>query len=54
MKMYLPSYFILRYVRAEMNVHAFMNEFDQRTIGIQENLKFVKIYVQSQWRVVLL
>ena len=30
MKMYLPSYFILRYVRAEMNVHAFMNELDQK------------------------
>ena len=25
MKMYLPSTFILGYVRAEMNVHAFMN-----------------------------
>ena len=30
MKMYLPSSFILRYVRAEMNVHAFMNELDQK------------------------
>ena len=30
MKMYLPSSFILRYVRVEMNVHAFMNEFDQK------------------------
>ena len=29
MKMYLPS-FILRYVRAEMNVHVFMNELDQK------------------------
>ena len=29
MKMYLPSSFILRYVRAEMNVHAFMIELDQ-------------------------
>ena len=29
MKMYLPSSFILSYVRAEMNVHAFMNELDQ-------------------------
>ena len=28
MKMYLPSSFIL--VRAEMNVHAFMNELDQK------------------------
>ena len=30
MKMYLLSSFILRYVRAEMNVHAFMNELDQK------------------------
>ena len=29
MKMYLPYSLILRYVRAEMNVHAFMNELDQ-------------------------
>ena len=29
-KMYLSSSFILRYVRAEMNMHAFMNELDQR------------------------
>ena len=29
MKMYLPSSLILRYVKAEMNVHAFMNELDQ-------------------------
>ena len=28
MNMYLPSSFILRYVRAEMNVHAFLNELD--------------------------
>ena len=30
MRMYLPSSFILRYVRAEMNVHAFINELDQK------------------------
>ena len=30
MKMYLPSSVILRYVRAEMNVHTFMNELDQK------------------------
>ena len=30
MNMYLPSSFIRRYVRAEMNVHAFMNELDQK------------------------
>ena len=29
-KMCLPSSFLLRYVRAEMNVHAFMNELDQK------------------------
>ena len=30
-KMYLPSSFMLnRYVTAEMNVHAFMNELDQK------------------------
>ena len=29
MKMYLPSTFILRYVRAKMIVHAFMIELDQ-------------------------
>ena len=30
MKMYLPSSLIIRYVRAEMNVHAFMNNFIKR------------------------
>ena len=30
MKMHLPSSFILRYVRSEMNVHAFMIELDQK------------------------
>ena len=30
MKMYLPSSFILRYVRAEINVHAFINELGQK------------------------
>ena len=36
MKMYLPSSFILtcRYVRAEMNVHAFMNKLDQKDLLI--------------------
>ena len=29
-KMHRPSSFIHRYVRAEMNVHAFMNELDQK------------------------
>ena len=49
MKMYLPFSFILRYVRTEMNVHLIKS-----TIDIHEKLKLVKIYVQSQWRVVLL
>ena len=30
MKMYFPSSFIIEYVRADMNVHAFMNELDQK------------------------
>ena len=30
MKMYLPSSFKLSYVRAEMNVYAFMKELDQK------------------------
>ena len=30
MKVSVPSSFILRYVRAEMNVHAFLNELDQK------------------------
>ena len=36
MKMYLPSSFILSYVRAEMNVHAFMNELDQKGLLISK------------------
>ena len=28
--MYLPSSFILRYIRDEMNVHAFMIKLDQQ------------------------
>ena len=30
MKMHLSSSFVFRYVRAEMNVHAFMNDLDQK------------------------
>ena len=30
MKIHLPSSFILRYVRSEMNVHVFMIELDQK------------------------
>ena len=55
MKMYLPSSFILRYVRAEMSVHAFMNELDEEDYWYPRKIKkIVKIYVQRQWRVVLL
>ena len=54
MKMYLPSSFILRYVRAEINVHGFMIELDQPDYWYPRKWSFVKIYVQSQWRVVLL
>ena len=39
MKMYLPSSFKLRYVRAEMNVHAFMNEFDQKDYWYPRKIK---------------
>ena len=54
MKMYLPSSFILRYVRAEMNEHAFMNELYQKDYWYPRKIKILKICVQSQWRVVLL
>ena len=39
MKMYLPSSFILRYVRAEMNVHEFMNELDQKDYWYPRKIK---------------
>ena len=56
MKMYLPSSFILRFMLGHvMNVHAFMNELDQKDLLIsKKKIKNLKIYVQSQWRVVLL
>ena len=55
MKMHLPSSVILRYYRADMNVHAFMNELDQKDYWYpRKKKKKMKIYVQSQWRVVLL
>ena len=38
-KMYLSSSFILRYVRAEMNVHAFMNELDQKDYWYPRKMK---------------
>ena len=53
MKMYLPSCFILMLGLRWMFMHLWMNLI-KRTIDIQEKLKIVKIYVQSQWRVVLL
>ena len=56
MKMYnLPSSFILIGMLGLrwMCMHSWMNLI-KRTINIQEQLKIVKIYVQSQWRVVLL
>ena len=37
MKMYLPSSFILEYVRAEINGHAFMNELDQKDYISKKN-----------------
>ena len=53
--MYLPSSFILRYVIGLrwMCMHLWMNLI-KRTTDIQEKWKFLKIYVQSQWRFVLL
>ena len=39
MKINLPSSFILRYVRAEMNVHAFMNELDQKDYWYPRKIK---------------
>ena len=39
MKIYLPSSFMLRYVRAEMNVHAFMNELDQKYYWYPRKIK---------------
>ena len=54
-KMQLPSSFIPIYMLGLwwMFMHLWMNLI-KRTIDIQEKLKIVKIYVQSQWRVVLL
>ena len=42
MKMYLPSSFIPRYVRAEMNMHAFMNELDQKNYWYPRKIKNCK------------
>ena len=39
MRMYLHSSFILWYVRAEMNVHAFMNELDQKRLLISTKIE---------------
>ena len=54
MKMYLLSSFRLRYVRAEMNVHAYEWTWSKRLLISNKKIKNLKIYVQSQWRVVLL
>ena len=54
-KCIFPSFIFLRYVRAKMNVHAFMNELDQKDYWYPrkfENCEY--LHVQSQWRVVLL
>ena len=54
--MYRPPLLLyLDMLEAEMNVHAFMNEPDQKDYWYPRKIKKnVKIYVQSQWRVVLL
>ena len=39
MKMYLPSSFILGYVRAEMNVHVFMNDLYQKDYWYPRKIK---------------
>ena len=55
MKMYLPSSFILSYVRAEMNVHVFMNKFDQKDYWYPRKIKTCEnLCTKVQWRVVLL
>ena len=38
-KCIFPLLLLLRYVRAEMNVHAFMNELDQKDLISKKNLK---------------
>ena len=55
MKMDLPSSLILSYVIGLrwMCMHLWINLI-KRTIDIHEKLNIVEIYVQSQWRVVLL
>ena len=39
MKIFIPSSLILGYVKAEMNVHAFMNELDQKGLLISKKNK---------------
>ena len=53
MKMYFSSSYILMLGLRWMCMHLWMN-WIKRTIDIQEKLKLLKIYVQSQWRVVLM
>ena len=45
MTIYLPSTFILRYIKVKMIVHAIMINLINRAIDIQEKWKPVKIYV---------
>ena len=47
--MYLPSSFTLRYVRAEMNAHAFMNEVDQKDYWYPR--KIIKKIEKSMYKV---
>ena len=54
MKMHLPSCFILRYVRAEMNVHAFMNEMDQKDYWYSRKFENCENLCTKSIRVVLL
>ena len=55
MKMHLPSSFVLRYMLGLrwMWMHLWINLI-KRTIDMQKKLQIMKIYVQSQWRIVLL
>ena len=57
MKMYFSSSFMLRYVRAEMNVHVlyiYKWTWSKGVYWYPRKKNIVKIYVQSQWKVILL
>ena len=51
---FFPLYFYNEVFRAKMGVHVFMIELGQPDNWYPRKLKIVKIYVQSQWRVVLI